>query len=84
MRQSWREQPTSTQHVLLQEALDARAALVTLDVAAIIEGMPATAPLTTATHPPIPAPRHASCLTRGPVQGWQAALWASASSWEAA
>jgi hypothetical protein len=31
--------PASTKHVLLQEALDARAAQVTLDVAAIIEGM---------------------------------------------
>jgi hypothetical protein len=31
--------PAATKHVELQEALDARAALVTLDVAAIIEGM---------------------------------------------
>ena len=31
--------PAATKHVELQETLDARAALVTLDVAAIIEGM---------------------------------------------
>ena len=39
VRQSRREQPTSTQHVLLQEALDSRAALINLDVVAIIAGM---------------------------------------------
>jgi hypothetical protein len=31
--------PASTKHVQLQEALDARAALINLDVVAIIEGM---------------------------------------------